>query len=86
MSDKDGFDWIPFYEELANELVAYRARQKELIDFLQQLRAQGLTITPLDDEDCVLRGKAITSPKSSRSVVRVDADHHSGLMPISDSI
>ncbi|MGB9032387.1 MAG: hypothetical protein WCC27_19840, partial [Acidobacteriaceae bacterium] len=36
--------------------------------------------------ECVLRGKTITSPKSSRSTVRGDADHESGLMPIRDSI
>ena len=36
--------------------------------------------------ECIFRGMAITSPKSSRSVVRSDADHDSGLMPISNSI
>jgi len=51
MSEKESFDWIPFYTELAGKLVAYRARQKELIEFLQELRAQGLKITPLEDQD-----------------------------------
>ena len=51
MNQKSGFDWVPFYEELASNLVAYRSRQKELIDFLEQLRAQGFTITPLEDKD-----------------------------------
>ena len=45
------FDWVPFYEELANKLVGYRERQRDLIDILENLRAQGLTITPLEDQD-----------------------------------
>jgi len=35
---------------------------------------------------CIFRGMAITSPKPSRSAVRSDADHGSGLMPIRNSI
>lgn len=35
---------------------------------------------------CIFRGKAITSPKSSRSAVRSDGDHGSELMPIRNSI
>jgi len=34
---------------------------------------------------CVFRGKAITIPKSSRSPFRNEADHDSGMMPITDS-
>jgi hypothetical protein len=49
------FDWIPFYEELADKLVAYRTRQPELIDYLENLRAQGCKITPLRDENEVGR-------------------------------
>jgi 5-methylcytosine-specific restriction protein B len=45
------FDWVPFYEELADKLVRYRDRQQDLIDILEKLRAQGLTITPLEDKD-----------------------------------
>jgi len=51
MSQQDNFDWIPFYKELATKLVAYRDRQKELIDFLEQLRSQGFTITRFEDQD-----------------------------------
>ncbi len=51
MNRKSTFDWIPFYEELANKLVLYQPRQQELIDFLEELRAQGLKITPLEDKD-----------------------------------
>jgi 5-methylcytosine-specific restriction protein B len=43
--------WIPFYEELASKLVEYRSRQAELIAFLEDLRAKGMTITPLGDRD-----------------------------------
>jgi len=45
------FTWIPFHEELARVLLGYRDRQGELIAFLESLRAQGLTITPLSDLD-----------------------------------
>src|ERR1700674_3884868 len=51
MAEQDTFNWVPFYRELADKLLAYRARQKQLIEFLEQLRAQGLTITPLEDQD-----------------------------------
>lgn len=55
MMQKSDFDWIPFYEELASKLISYRARQKELIDLLEELRAQGLKITPLQDKDAAGR-------------------------------
>ena len=45
------FSWIPFYEELADKLIAYRDRQLELIAFLEELRAREFTITPLEDMD-----------------------------------
>jgi 5-methylcytosine-specific restriction protein B len=45
------FDWIPFFEELADKLVAFRTKQHEIVQFLEKLRADGLTITPLDDKD-----------------------------------
>ena len=45
------FDWIPFYEELAEKLVVFRTKQQELLQFLEKLRADGLTITPLKDKD-----------------------------------
>ena len=47
----DTFDWIAFYEELADKLVAFRTKQQELMQFLESLRADGLTITPLGDKD-----------------------------------
>jgi 5-methylcytosine-specific restriction protein B len=43
--------WIPFYEELATKLLSYRGRQSELVAFLEDLRAKGMTITPLGDRD-----------------------------------
>ena len=45
------FTWIPFYEELATALLEYRKRQHELIEFLEELKEQGLTISSLSDED-----------------------------------
>ena len=51
MKTLETFDWIPFYEELADALVRYRTKQQELIQFLEKLRADGLTITPQEDKD-----------------------------------
>lgn len=45
------FGWIPFYEEMATRLVAYRDRQQELIDFLQELKNEGLPVPRLEDQD-----------------------------------
>jgi 5-methylcytosine-specific restriction protein B len=45
------FSWIPFYGELARKLLAFKSSegQTELIEWLEGLRAEGLTITPLED-------------------------------------
>ena len=51
VAEKSLFGWIPFYDELAKKLVGYRLRQPELIKLLQELRVEGLPITPLDDRD-----------------------------------
>lgn len=45
------FTWIPFYEEWADKLVAYKDRQRELIEFLESLRSQGQVIPSLQDQD-----------------------------------
>lgn len=45
------FTWIPFYQELAKELVNWENRQDELIAFLETLRTDGHVITPLNDKD-----------------------------------
>lgn len=50
-SDTNAFDWIPFYEELADKLASFQEKQQELIAFLEELRAEGLKITPLQDRD-----------------------------------
>ncbi len=47
----DQFTWIPFYSELANELVNWQNRQQELIAFLEDLRAKDYKVTPLNDKD-----------------------------------
>jgi len=49
MADK--FTWIPVYREIAQRLLDWQDRQGELIAFLEQLRSQGFTITPLSDQD-----------------------------------
>jgi 5-methylcytosine-specific restriction enzyme B len=39
------------YQELARELAGWEQRQEELIAFLEELRAQGYVVTPLQDKD-----------------------------------
>jgi len=51
MVDKETYTWIPFYEEFADILRGYRDRQKYLIEFLEELRGKGLTITPLQEKN-----------------------------------
>ncbi|MBC7766558.1 hypothetical protein H7Y21_01005 [Arenimonas sp.] len=50
-SSEQNFDWIPFYEELADKLVVWRDNQKELIGFLEGMRLENFPITPLRDVD-----------------------------------
>jgi 5-methylcytosine-specific restriction enzyme B len=45
------FTWVPFYEEAATLLNSWKGKQKELIAFLERLRADGLKVTPLSDKD-----------------------------------
>ncbi|HET9587773.1 MAG TPA: AAA family ATPase [Anaerolineales bacterium] len=45
------FTWIPIYQELADKLAAWEDRQPELVALLEDLRAQGYVITPLQDRD-----------------------------------
>lgn len=45
------FTWIPFYKELAQKLLAYKDRQSELIDFLEDIRNKGIPSIPLNDKD-----------------------------------
>lgn len=45
------FTWIPIYHELAQKLVDWQKRQGDLISFLEKLRSEGMTITPLIDKD-----------------------------------
>lgn len=48
-SSQQNFDWIPFYEELATKLEAWRNRQNELVGFIEDLRAQNIVVTPMSD-------------------------------------
>ena len=54
------FTWIPFYEELADALVGWRGRQKELVAFLEQQRAKGRVVTPLSDQDASGKRELLT--------------------------
>ena len=45
------FTWIDIYQELATVLSRLQEKQSELIDFLEKLRAEGYTITPLQDKN-----------------------------------
>ena len=45
------FTWIPLYSELARRLVDWETRQSELIAMLEQLRADGVKVSPLNDRD-----------------------------------
>ncbi|WP_454907588.1 HNH endonuclease [Variovorax gossypii] len=39
---KEGFDWVPFYEEMARRLLAYRNRQAQLVAILAASGVRGL--------------------------------------------
>ena len=39
------------YQELARELSTWENRQEQLVHFLEELRAEGYVITPLQDRD-----------------------------------
>ena len=45
------FTWTGIYNELALKLLEWRKRQQELIAFLEDLRNQGMRVTPLLDMD-----------------------------------
>src|SRR5258706_15959583 len=47
----ESFSWIPIYQELADKLADWHARQGELIAFLESLRTEGYVVTPLNDKD-----------------------------------
>ena len=47
---KKHFTWVPLYQELADKLVAYRDRQPELIQLLEDIRAKDIIVTPLNDK------------------------------------
>ncbi|WP_417375677.1 AAA family ATPase [Gimesia maris] len=45
------FTWIPLYRELAGLLVDWEGRQSELIACLDNLRSEGVKVTPMTDKD-----------------------------------
>lgn len=46
----DSFSWIPMFEELADALLAYRDRQAELIEMIEDMRASGLAPILTNDQ------------------------------------
>jgi 5-methylcytosine-specific restriction protein B len=50
------FTWIPLYRELATLLTGWEDRQSELIALLEQLRTDGVKVTPLTDRDATGAG------------------------------
>ena len=45
------FTWIPAYAEIARRLAHWEDRQRDLITFVERLRKDGLTVTPMMDKD-----------------------------------
>ena len=49
MSEKNQFDWIPFYEEFADKLLAYKDNRQELIEKIKQIyEVTGLKMPTLE--------------------------------------
>jgi hypothetical protein len=55
------FTWIPLYSELAHHLVGREHLQSQLIEILEQLRTEGVKVTPLTDQDADGRGFCATA-------------------------
>lgn len=47
----DKFTWISAYKEIASKLIAYKDRQRELIEILSDLQAQGLPTVAITDKN-----------------------------------
>lgn len=45
------FTWIPFYKELAQKILTYKVKQSKLIDFLDNLKKEGIPSIPMNDKD-----------------------------------
>lgn len=45
------FTWVPLYTDLATRLLDWESRQGELIAALEGLRAKGVKVSPLNDQD-----------------------------------
>ncbi len=45
------FTWIPLYEDLATRIIDYEKRQPELLAFLRELKAEGLLMVRLVEDD-----------------------------------
>ncbi|MCB9665797.1 MAG: AAA family ATPase [Alphaproteobacteria bacterium] len=47
----DGMAWVPFFRALAEALRPYRTRSARLVEILEEIRAQDLPVTALQDKD-----------------------------------
>jgi hypothetical protein len=47
----DKFTWISAYKEIASKLVAYKNRQRELIEILRDLQTRGLSTVAINDKN-----------------------------------
>jgi len=45
------FTWVPIYKEIAEKILAYRDKQKDLIDILRSLSQRGIPTISLNDEN-----------------------------------
>ena len=49
MSTSNQFDWIPFYEEFADKLLAYKDNRQELIEKIKQVyEVTGIKLPTID--------------------------------------
>ncbi len=45
------FTWKPIYTDVCQKLLPFKERNSELVELLEQMRSDGLKITPLQDKD-----------------------------------
>ena len=73
MSAKNQFDWIPFYEEFADKLLAYKDNRQELIEKIKQVyEVTGIKLPTLErneDGENEIRPPLIISPKNIKDMV-----------------
>lgn len=53
------FDWIPIYKEIAANLISYKGRSNKLVELIQRMKKDGLSVISVNDFDDELRSKKI---------------------------